>query len=227
MKKLILSLFILCSVILQAQIQIPQVVGLTFALNSKVDKVTGKSLVSDTSVMKLTGIQSGAQVNVLEGVQRNGIDLTLTGKKVNVLVPTTASEVGAEPANSNIQTHIFSTSNPHSVTKAQVGLGSADNTSDTNKPVSIAQKAALDLKQTVFTGICQEQFLTENDIVIDNTALTLTIATVKNGQAISALNPICFYTDGNGIAVKHEKTAPVIFNFTNTNGVWYFYFDSW
>jgi len=91
---------------------------------------------------------------------------------------------------------------------------------------SKATKAELDLKQTVFTGICQEQFLTENDIVIDNAALTLTIATVKNGQAISALNPICFYTDGNGVAVKHEKTAPVAFNFTNTDGVWYFYFDA-
>ena len=141
-------------------------------------------------------------------------------------MPTTPTEVGAEPANVNIQSHISATSNPHGVTKAQVGLGSADNTSDANKPVSIAQKDALDLKQTVFTGICQEQFLTENDIVIDNTALTLTIATVKNGQAISALNPICFYTDGNGTAVKHEKSAPVVFNFTNTDGVWYFYFDS-
>ena len=196
----------------------------------KVDKVAGKQLsTNDYTVAekdKLTAIQAGAQVNILEGVQRNGTNLTIIDKKVNVVVPTTPTEVGAEPANVNIQSHISATSNPHGVTKAQVGLGSADNTSDANKPVSIAQKDALDLKQTVFTGICQEQFLTENDIVIDNTALTLTIATVKNGQAISALNPICFYTDGNGTAVKHEKSAPVVFNFTNTDGVWYFYFDS-
>ena len=33
-----------------------------------------------------------------------------------------------EPANANIQSHISSTSNPHSVTKAQVGLGSVENT---------------------------------------------------------------------------------------------------
>jgi hypothetical protein len=51
-----------------------------------------------------------------------------------------------EPANNNIQAHIASTSNPHSVTKAQVGLGNADNTSDPNKPVSTAQQAALNLK---------------------------------------------------------------------------------
>lgn len=39
--------------------------------------------------------------------------------------------------------HIANVSNPHNVTKAQVGLGNVDNTSDANKPVSIAQAAAL------------------------------------------------------------------------------------
>ncbi len=36
--------------------------------------------------------------------------------------------------------------NPHGTTKADVGLGNVDNTSDANKPVSVAQQAALDLK---------------------------------------------------------------------------------
>ena len=42
--------------------------------------------------------------------------------------------------------HKASTSNPHGVTKAQVGLGSVDNTSDANKPVSTAGQTALNLK---------------------------------------------------------------------------------
>jgi len=86
--------------------------------------------------------------------------------------------------------------------------------------------AALNSKQTVFTGICQQQYLTENDIVIDNANLTLTIATIKNGETISADNPVCFFTDGNGMATKHLKDAPVVFTFTNTIGVWYFNFNS-
>lgn len=45
-----------------------------------------------------------------------------------------------------IDTHLANTSNPHSTTKAQVGLGSVDNTADNAKPVSVAQQAALDLK---------------------------------------------------------------------------------
>lgn len=45
-----------------------------------------------------------------------------------------------------IDAHIASAANPHSVTKAQVGLGNVDNTSDANKPISIATQSALDLK---------------------------------------------------------------------------------
>ena len=60
---------------------------------------------------------------------------------------TTHNHTGVyEPANANIQSHIANTSNPHSVTKSQVGLANADNTSDANKPVSTAQQTALDLK---------------------------------------------------------------------------------
>ncbi|HNA40289.1 MAG TPA: hypothetical protein PLR84_12335, partial [Chitinophagales bacterium] len=38
--------------------------------------------------------------------------------------------------------HLSNFSNPHNVTKAQVGLSNVDNTSDVNKPVSTAQSAA-------------------------------------------------------------------------------------
>lgn len=44
--------------------------------------------------------------------------------------------------------HIANTSNPHSVTKAQVGLGNCDNTSDADKPISTATQTALDTKAT-------------------------------------------------------------------------------
>lgn len=42
-----------------------------------------------------------------------------------------------------VNSHINNKSNPHSVTKSQVGLGNVDNTSDTNKPVSTAQQTAI------------------------------------------------------------------------------------
>lgn len=46
---------------------------------------------------------------------------------------------------SSLISHLANTSNPHKVTKSQVGLGNVDNTSDTNKPVSTAQQSAIDL----------------------------------------------------------------------------------
>lgn len=42
-----------------------------------------------------------------------------------------------------VNNHIANKSNPHGVTKAQVGLGNANNTSDANKPVSTAQASAI------------------------------------------------------------------------------------
>lgn len=42
-----------------------------------------------------------------------------------------------------ISTHVANKSNPHGVTKAQVGLGNVDNTSDVNKPISTAVQNAL------------------------------------------------------------------------------------
>ena len=45
-----------------------------------------------------------------------------------------------------VDAHIERTDNPHSVTKAQVGLGNCNNTSDLDKPISTATQTALDLK---------------------------------------------------------------------------------
>lgn len=42
--------------------------------------------------------------------------------------------------------HINDSTNPHSVTKSQVGLGNVDDTSDANKPISTATQDALNLK---------------------------------------------------------------------------------
>lgn len=51
-----------------------------------------------------------------------------------------------------VKSHADNTDNPHKVTKAQVGLGNVDNTSDLNKPVSTAtQKALNDKADTIHT----------------------------------------------------------------------------
>jgi hypothetical protein len=59
------------------------------ALETKVDKVTGYSLVDDTEITKLSGIEAGAEVNVIETVKVNGTALTPdSNRAVDVTVPT-------------------------------------------------------------------------------------------------------------------------------------------
>jgi len=67
---------------------------------------------------------------------------------------TTLSNIGTN-SHAQIDSHIGSTLNPHSVTKTQVGLGNADNTSDLDKPISTATQTALDGKQTNPFGVCK------------------------------------------------------------------------
>ena len=50
---------------------------------------------------------------------------------------------GGASADAALVSHTVNTSNPHGVTKVQVGLGDVNNTSDANKPVSTAQAAAI------------------------------------------------------------------------------------
>lgn len=65
-----------------------------------------------------------------------------------------AAATGGESASDvllALNNHKADKANPHEVTAAQVGLGNVDNTSDANKPVSTAQRAALDAKQDTLT----------------------------------------------------------------------------
>jgi hypothetical protein len=107
--------------------------GIKSALDNKVDKVAGK----------------GLSENDFTNAYKDNVDLNTSNRHSHqnkeILDSTTASFT-AEIAN-NIDSHIANKNNPHEVTKAQVGLGNVDNTSDSAKPVSAAQQAALDLKQ--------------------------------------------------------------------------------
>lgn len=70
------------------------------ALAGKVDKVEGKGLsdenYSSDEKSKLSGIASGAQVNVLEDVKVNGTSLTKEGKAVNIDLSGYETKAGAK-----------------------------------------------------------------------------------------------------------------------------------
>lgn len=74
----------------------------------------------------------------------------------------------------NLKTHINNKSNPHEVTKDQVGLGNVDNTSDANKPISNATRTALNGKFSATDGNALKQRvdnipkLVATDITVDS-----------------------------------------------------------
>lgn len=97
---------------------------------NKVDKVEGKSLVSDTDITKLSELPNNATLNTnIANAKKAGTD-----------------------AQTYINTHINDTNNPHNVTKAQVGLDQVNNTSDVDKPISTATQSALDSKVDKIEG---------------------------------------------------------------------------
>lgn len=56
------------------------------------------------------------------------------------------SAIGTKANTSELTAHTSNKTNPHSVTKSQIGLGNVDNTSDVNKPISTAVQSALNGK---------------------------------------------------------------------------------
>ncbi len=79
------------------------------------------------------------------------IDSEATAREEAVEATQAAAEAYADAkaaaTDAALKAHKDNTSNPHSVTKAQVGLGNVDNTADKDKPVSTKQQAAITAAQ--------------------------------------------------------------------------------
>lgn len=75
------------------------------------------------------------------------------------------------------------------ITKSDIGLGNVDNTSDANKPISIAQQAALNLKQNI----------TDNSLTTTNKTIPGAINEINND--LTNYVRLDSVTDTNGIAI--------------------------
>lgn len=110
--------------------------------------------------------------------------------------------------------HIANTSNPHSVTKSQVGLGNVDNTSDLNKPISNAVQNALNGKISEGANISllnnNLHFVTASDLPESTSELT------NNGDGSSPFATQAYVsayhdsTKANDNAVVHNTGNEVI-----------------
>lgn len=153
--------------------------------NTKQDKLTGTS-------GQFVGFDSGGNATAVAAPTAASIGAvptsrTVNGKALSANISLTAADVGADAAGAasgvqtNLTSHTNNKSNPHGVTKAQVGLGNVDNTSDANKPISTATQNALNGKQATVTGGAS---------TITSSNLTASRALVSNGSGKVAVSTV-------------------------------------
>ena len=93
----------------------------------------------DNNISTISGdlVTTNTNLGTLGGTV-NGIDTRLTAAEGDI----STIQTGKADA-SALTAHTGNTNNPHSVTKAQIGLGNVDNTADMNKPLSTPQSNAI------------------------------------------------------------------------------------
>lgn len=89
----------------------------------------------------LRGADTTLQNNITKEVNDRKGEITRVEKLISDEAATRAQ--ADTTVNAQVDSHIGNKSNPHGVTKAQVGLGNVNNTSDADKPVSTAQATAI------------------------------------------------------------------------------------
>lgn len=109
--------------------------------------------------------------------------------------------------------HLANTSNPHSVTKSQVGLGNVDDTSDADKPISTATRKALDGKAPKTHASSSEDYGIGNSEVYGHLKLFNGINSTADTQSGFAATPNAVKTayekavEGVNAAEKAQETA--------------------
>lgn len=103
-----------------------------------------------------------------------------------------------------VNNHIANKSNPHAVTKTQVGLGNVNNTSDANKPVSTAQATAIaDAKAAgtaAQTSINSHAGRRDNPHVV--TRAQLSLATTDQVVFAKTTAPSGFFKESSDVRLK-------------------------
>ena len=191
-------------------------------LNNKTKSADGKTYEGATDLIRdilaatktTAGVMTAADKtnldNTVQGLaneitnRTNAINALRTELKTYVddLIADTGSDVTA--LETKVNNHIANKSNPHAVTKAQVGLGNVNNTSDADKPVSTAQAAAIaDAKAAgtaAQTSINSHAGRKDNPHVV--TRAQLSLATTDQVVFAKTTAPSGFFKESSDVRLK-------------------------
>lgn len=146
------------------------------------------------------------------GVMSASDKTKLDGLKVQAEIDTSISNV-----QNNLNAHINNSTNPHRVTKEQIGLDQVDNTSDANKPISNATQTALNGKFSAIDGNALKQRvdnipeLVATDITVDSDNDSVNISLDKTSIVDGTLSGTTINIDSAtaskaGILVPTDKS---------------------
>ena len=160
------------------------------------------------------------------GVMSASDKTKLDGLKAQAEIDTSISNV-----QNNLNAHINNRTNPHRVTKEQIGLDQVDNTSDANKPISTATQTALNGKFSATDGNALKQRvdnipeLVATDITVDsdNDSVNITLdktSIVDGTLSGTTININSATASKAGILVPTDKSK-IDKIITNGNGTKY------
>lgn len=161
------------------------------------------------------------------GVMSASDKTKLDGLKAQAEIDTSISNV-----QNNLNAHINNRTNPHRVTKEQIGLDQVDNTSDANKPISNATQTALNDKFSATDGNALKQTIedmpnlvvTEGSVSHKNNNISLSLRQqdlkdpVNTDSILLKFNPATDSTAGIILPSDKSKIDKII---TNGNGTKY------
>ena len=161
------------------------------------------------------------------GVMSASDKTKLDGLKAQAEIDTSISNV-----QNNLNAHINNKTNPHRVTKEQIGLDQVDNTSDANKPISNATQTALNGKFSATDGNALKQTIedmpnlvvTEGSVSHKNNNISLSLRQqdlkdpVNTDSILLTFNPATDSTAGIILPSDKSKIDKII---TNGNGTKY------
>lgn len=183
---------------------IANVDGLQTALNSKANQATTYTKTEvDNAIAALVDTAPATLDTLNELAAALGDDPNFA--------TTVATNIGN--VNTDLQGHKTNTSNPHGVTKAQVGLGLADNTADASKNVLSATKWTTPRTVTLSGDVA-------GSASVDGSAnVTITTTVQPNSVALgtdTTGNYMVNVTAGTGISVSHTQGEGSTATITNT-----------
>lgn len=148
-------------------------------LGNKVDREEGKSLINVTDITKLAGIAAGAQVNVIEGIQVDGVDVAVgEDKKVNITgLATDASLNAAVERIAAIESQEAGWNDKYTVAATDALLNAKANAADVYAKTEVYTKSEVDGK---IAEIHKWSYSIVNEVPTTETAEEFVIYLVKD-----------------------------------------------